>query len=474
MSQAYKVFVGGKWKDTSDKLEVINPYNDEVAGVVCKGGEAEYEEAIKMADEAFEETRKLPVYKRAEVLGRIVDGLKEGREELARTITLESGKSITDSRVEVSRAANTFTIAMEEAKRIPGEVIPLDLIAGSEGRVGVIRRFPIGTVLGISPFNFPLNLVAHKVAPAIACGNPIILKPASKTPMTALILGEIVDRAGLTKGGMSVIPSPGSLADRYVADDRIKMVTFTGSPAVGWPMKAKAGRKKVTLELGGNAGVIVHSDGDVEFAAKRCAVGAFSYAGQVCISVQRIYVQKDVYKKFLEGLTEAASSFKMGDPMDEATTIAPMIEGGAAERSEEWVEEAVKDGARVVVGGKRRGPFFEPTVLTDTKPAMKVCSHEVFAPLVVVEPYRDFEDAVNRVNDSTYGLQAGVFTADIKRAFYAFNEIEVGGVIINDIPTYRVDHMPYGGVKGSGFGREGVRYTMEEMTEMRLMALNIM
>jgi acyl-CoA reductase-like NAD-dependent aldehyde dehydrogenase len=471
MTQEYKLLAGGEWIWTSQKLEVVNPYNDEVVGIVSKGDRPEYEKAIASAEKAFEVMRKMPAYQRAEVLQRIVDGLKTRREDLARSITLEAGKPITDSRTEVSRTINTFSIAVEEAKRIPAEIIPLDLMAGSEERIGIIRRFPLGPVLGISPFNFPLNLVAHKVAPAIASGNTIIIKPASMTPMTALILGEIVDDAGLVKGGLSVIPSSGSAADKYISDERIKKITFTGSPAVGWSIKARAAKKRVTLELGGNAGVIVHSDGDVRFASKRCAVGAFSFAGQVCISVQRVFVHEDVLDAFLEGLKEEISCLKMGDPMDETTTLAPMIEKGEADRTEAWVEEAVRDGATVVVGGRRKGSFFEPTVLTNTKPVMKVCSNEVFAPLVVVEKYTNFKDAVNEVNDSMYGLQAGVFTSDIKRAFHAFNEIEVGGVIINDIPTYRVDHMPYGGVKESGFGREGVKYAIEEMTEMRLMAL---
>ncbi len=471
MIQKYKLYIGGEWIETSQKLEVINPYNDEVVGIVSKGGEPEYEIAIGCAERAFKETRKLPSYKRADILERIVSGLRERREDLAKAITVEAGKPIMDSRTEVSRAMNTFSIAAEEAKRIPGEVIPLDLLPGSEERIGIIRRFPVGPVLGISPFNFPLNLVAHKVAPAIASGNPIIIKPASKTPLSALILAEIVDKSGLVKGAMSVIPSSGAVADTYVADERIKKVTFTGSPAVGWPMKAKAAKKRVTLELGGNAGVIIHSDGDLDFAIKRCAAGAFAYAGQVCISIQRIFVHENIYKAFIEGLTQEVTSLKMGDPMDETTTMAPMIEKEEVERTEAWVEEAVKGGAELVVGGKRKGAFFEPTVLTNTKPAMKVCCNEAFAPLVVVEEYKDFETAVNGVNDSIYGLQAGIFTSDMKKAFYAFNEIEVGGVIVNDIPTYRVDHMPYGGVKGSGFGREGIKYAIEEMTEMRLMAL---
>lgn len=473
MIREYRFLIGGEWRTSEEKLPVKNPYNGEEVAIVNYACENDLEDAVTTSRKAFEVTRGLPAYKRAEVLQRVVEGLRVRREEIAKTITLEGGKPITDSRAEVSRAINTFQIALEEAKRIGGEVIPLDLVPGSENRLGVVRRFPIGPILGITPFNFPLNLVAHKVAPAIASGDPIILKPASKTPITALLLAEIVTDAGWPIGGFNVIPCSGSLAERLVEDDRFKMLTFTGSADVGWRLKAKAGMKRVVLELGGNAGVIIHCDADLDYAADRCTIGGFSYSGQICISIQRIFIHNSIYDTFLDKFLTKVKGLKMGDPMDESTNVGPMIEEGAAIRTEGWVKEAVKDGAKVLVGGKRRGTFFEPTVITDTKPGMKVCREEVFAPLVTVERYERFEDAIRAVNDSIYGLQAGVFTRDIKNILYAYNELEVGGVIANDIPTYRVDHMPYGGVKMSGFGREGVRYAIEEMTELKLLVLNL-
>lgn len=467
----YRIFVGGEWLEGEERLEVRNPYNGEVVGRVALGGGDHFEKALSGAMEAFEEMKGLPAYRRAEALGRIVEGLEERREEIARAITLESGKPIRDARVEVGRAINTFTIAMEETKRLGGEVIPLDLIPGSERRLGLVRRFPIGVILGITPFNFPLNLVAHKVAPALASGNVIIVKPSPKTPITALILAEIVEKSGLPRGALSVILCPVDVLERYLKDERIGMVTFTGSAEVGWALKERIGRKKITLELGGNAGVIVHSDGDIEYAAKRCAFGAFSYAGQICISVQRIYIQEEVFQPFKELLLEYTDGFRMGDPLDEDTTLAPMIDEKALEKTERWVREAVDKGATILKGGRRRDPFFEPTILTDTKPEMKVCCQEVFAPLAILEAYGELEEAVARVNDSPYGLQAGIFTRDVSNILYAYERIEVGGLVVNDIPTYRVDHMPYGGVKMSGLGREGVRYAIEEMTEPRLLIM---
>ena len=474
MTKEYKFLINGEWRRSSIKEAIKNPYNNETVVEVYFAEEADLEDAVKSSQRAFEITRKLPAYKRADILKNIVRGLEQRKEELAKTITLEAGKPITDSRGEVSRTINTFQIASEEAKRIEGEVIPLDLMQGSEGRLGIVRRFPIGPILGITPFNFPLNLVAHKVAPAIASGNTIILKPAPKTPITAILLGEIATEAGLPAGALNVIPCSNLLAEKLVTDDRIKKLSFTGSAAVGFKLKAKAGMKKITLELGGNAGVIIHSDADIDFAAKRCTIGGFSYAGQICISVQRIYVQKNIYGEFLDKFLANIKKLRMGDPMDESTNIGPMIEQGASQRTEEWLNEAIKDGAKILTGGKRNGNFFEPTVLTNTKPSMKVCGEEVFAPLVTVEQYDKFEESVVMVNNSLYGLQAGLFTRDIKNIFYAYNEIEVGGVIVNDIPTYRIDHMPYGGVKMSGFGREGIRYAINEMTELKLLAMNLL
>ncbi|HXI09805.1 MAG TPA: aldehyde dehydrogenase family protein, partial [Thermodesulfobacteriota bacterium] len=330
---------------------------------------------------------------------------------------------------------------------------------------------PVGVVLGISPFNFPLNLVAHKVAPAMASGNPIILKPAQKTPISALLLAEIVTEAGWPAGGVNVVVTTNEMAEKLFSDERVKKLTFTGSAKVGWMLKNRAGAKKVTLELGGNAGAVVHEDSDIEFAAKRCTVGAFAYAGQVCISVQRIYVHRPVFERFKGLFLENCSKLRVGDPLDESTDIGPMIEEAAAVRTEEWVKEAVAGGAKVLAGGTRNGAFFPPTVLTGTRPSMKVCGEEVFAPVVSLESYESYEEAIEMVNSGLYGLQAGVFTRDIGRIFYAFETLDVGGVVVNDVPTYRVDNMPYGGVKLSGFGREGVRYAIEEMTELKLLAL---
>ncbi len=471
MSRRHPMFLGGEWRESGAWMEVRSPYDDQVVGVVAQAGEREAAEAVDRAMSAFAATRDLPSHKRAEILNKIAEGLDRRKEEIARTIALEAGKPISEARVEAGRAAFTFRCAGEEAKRIGGEMIPLDLLQPSEGRWGITRRFPIGPILAISPFNFPLNLVADKVAPAIAAGNPIILKPASKTPITALLLAEVVKEAGLPDGGFSVLPCPGKVTEGILADDRIKMLTFTGSPPVGWGLKAKAVKKKVILELGGNAGVIVHEDAPFEFTVSRCVFGAFAFSGQVCISVQRIYAHEPIYQAFLDRFVPQVRNLKMGDPLEESTKIGPMIDLVAAEQTEQWVAEAVEKGAKVLCGGKRQGRFFEPTVLADVDPATKVSCREVFAPVVSVAPYRNFEDALSAVNDSVYGLQAGVFTRDLARAFRAFEGIEVGGVILNDVPTYRIDHMPYGGVKESGFGREGIRYTIEEMTEPRLLVI---
>jgi acyl-CoA reductase-like NAD-dependent aldehyde dehydrogenase len=473
MTKEYQIFLGGNWRPGKNRKEIINPYNQEVIGVVHQAGETEMEEAIRAAQKSFPELRRMPLYRRAEALQKITDGIKERREELARMICLEAGKPITDSRAEVGRAILNFQTAAEETKRLGGDVVPMDLAAGSESRFGIVRRFPIGPVLGISPFNFPLNLVGHKIAPAIASGNPIILKPAPLTPITALLLGELIAQAGLPAGAVSILPCANELAEKMVTDDRFKLLSFTGSAKVGWYLKGKSGKKKVLLELGGNAGVIIHEDADLELAARRCTAGGFSYAGQSCISVQRIYIQEGVVKSFLDRFLVQVKGLKTGDPMENSTNLGPMIDQAAAERTEQRVSEAVKQGAKVLTGGKRNSRFFEPTVLTDVTPSMKVCSEEAFAPLVVVIPYRNFDDAVSALNDSSYGLQAGVFTNDLKKAFQAYEELEVGGLMINEVPTYRIDPMPYGGVKDSGLGREGVRYAIEEMTELKLLGLNL-
>lgn len=473
MIPEHPFWIGGKWRKSAEKVEVINPYNNQPIGVTYSASAEDVEIALAAAAHAFQEMRRMPAFRRGEILHQISEGLKSRREEVARTMTLESGKPIADARGEVNRAVSTFQIASEEAKRIEGELLPLDLMPGSEGRVGITRRFPIGPIVGISPFNFPLNLVAHKIAPALAAGNTILLKPAPKTPLTALLLAEIIASVGVPDGAVSVFLCGNELAEKMVLDPRVKMLSFTGSAAVGWMLKEKANKKRVVLELGGNAGVIIHSDADLDYAAKRCAVGGFSYAGQVCISVQRIFVQEQIYSRFSSLFAEQVKGLQVGDPTDEKTAMGPMIDLKAAERAERWIQEAVSQGAKILTGGKRSGTLLEPTVLTETTPQMQVNCQEVFAPIVTMAPYRKLEEAIARINQSPYGLQAGLFVRDIKETFHAFEEIEVGGLIVNDVPTYRVDHMPYGGLKESGVGREGVRYAIEEMTDLKLMALNL-
>ena len=463
----------GKWTTEGRRVEIHSPFDQSVVGTVCFAGRAQVAEAIAAAVRAFEVTRKLPSYERQRVLRTVSHQIAERREEFARSIALEAGKPIQTARAEVDRAIFTFQVASEEATRIYGEYLPMDLQEFTAGRWALVRRFPLGPVAAITPFNFPLNLVAHKVAPAIAAGCTVVLKPASQTPLTALLLAEVIEQAGWPAGGLNVLPLRSQDAEEMVTDDRLKMLSFTGSPAVGWKLKSSAGKKRVTLELGGNAGVIVHSDADLEYAAARCAVGAFSYAGQSCIAVQRILVERGVYDAFLEKFLERVGKLRTGDPLDEATDIGPLISEQDAARAIEWVEEAVAGGARLLCGGQRRGSVVEPTVLTGTRPQMRVNCQEVFAPVKTVEAYDTFENALHEVNDSAFGLQAGVFTRDAKRIFQAYEELEVGGVLAGEVPTFRIDHMPYGGVKDSGMGREGLRYAIEEMTERKLLVMNL-
>jgi acyl-CoA reductase-like NAD-dependent aldehyde dehydrogenase len=471
-AKPHPIFLAGRWVESPDVLEIANPANrDEPAGSTFNATEAQYEEAVEAAVAAFEETRRLPAYERSRILREISSGIAARREELGRLIALEAGKPIRDALVEVDRATLTFRLGAEEAERMHGETIPLDLMPASKGRVGITRRFPIGPIAGISPFNFPLNLAAHKVAPAIASGNPIVLKPPSKDPLTMLTVAEIIDAAGVPAGSVSILPMTRELGDRMVADERFKLLSFTGSPSVGWRMKERAGKKKVVLELGGNAGAIVDASADLDWAAKRMVIGAYAYAGQVCISVQRVYIHEDVWDPFIERFRAGAENLVVGDPLDPRTDVGPMVDEDAAGRTQRWVDEAVAMGGRVVIGGKADGLFFPPTILTDVPMTAQVCSNEAFAPLVVAFPFRDFDDAVRQVNDSMFGLQTGVFTNDLRNAWQAFHELEVGGVIVNDIPTYRIDHMPYGGVKDSGLGREGLRWAIEDMTELRIMVM---
>ncbi|CAN5719156.1 aldehyde dehydrogenase family protein [soil metagenome] len=468
----HPIFLAGRWVDSPDVLEISNPARPtRPAGATYNATEAQYDEAVQAAIDAFEVTRRLPAFERGRMLREISAGIRARREELGRLIALESGKPIRDALVEVDRATLTFRLGAEEAERMTGELIPLDLMASSRDRIGVTRRFPIGPIAAISPFNFPLNLAAHKLAPALATGNTIVLKPPSKDPLTMLTVAEIVEQAGVPQGAVSILPMTRAQGDRMVEDDRFKLLTFTGSPSVGWRMKERAGKKRVVLELGGNAGVIIDQSADLEWAVKRTLVGAFSYAGQVCISVQRMFIHSSLYDDFLERLVDAARELVVGDPLDPETQLGPMVDEQAAQRTESWVREAEEMGGRVLLGGRADGAFFPPTVLVDTPAEAQVCSNEAFAPLVVAFPFDSFDEAIARVNDSFYGLQTGVFTNDLRHSWQAFNELEVGGVIVNDVPTYRIDHMPYGGVKDSGIGREGLRWAMDDMTELRIMVV---
>lgn len=471
-TKPHPIFLAGRWVESPDVLEISDPaHPGQPAGATYSATVEQYEEATAAAVAAFEVTRRLPAYERGAILRNVSAGIRARREELGRLIALEAGKPIRDALVEVDRAVLTFRLGAEEAERMVGETIPLDLMPSSRGRVGITRRFPIGPIAGISPFNFPLNLAAHKVVPAIASGNPIVLKPPSKDPLVMLAVAEIIEEAGAPPGSVSVLPMTRELGDRMVADPRYRLLTFTGSPSVGWRMKERAGKKKVVLELGGNAGCIVDASANLDWAVKRILVGAFAYAGQVCISVQRLFVHESVWDPFMAELTAGARALKVGDPLSPETQVGPMVDVVAAQRTQRWVDEAVASGARVLLGGRADGAYFPPTILTDAPKDAQVCANEAFAPLVVAFPFRDVGDAIREVNDSFYGLQAGVFTNDLDHAWAAFNELEVGGVIVNDIPTYRIDHMPYGGVKDSGLGREGLRWSIEDMTELRIMVL---
>jgi acyl-CoA reductase-like NAD-dependent aldehyde dehydrogenase len=467
-------FINNNWVETAEKLAVLSPWSGETVGEVSLAGAGEWETAIAAAQTAFVTLKGLSSLERQQMLEKLAAGVKSRQEELAQTIVAEGGKPIAYARGEMARGVLTLSLAAQEAARIGGEVMPLDLTAPSRGRWGITRRFPLGPVLGISPFNFPFNLVAHKVGPALAAGNPIIIKPPSATPLTALKLAEIYEQAGLLPGGLQVLPSPSQMTEKYVADDRLKAVSFTGSAAVGWRLKGLAGQKKVILELGGNAACIVDADADLAQAATRSAIGAFAHAGQVCISVQRLLVHQDIFAAFKEiFLQTVKDKVVVGDPSREATVVGPFIDAGAGAKVRQWVDEALANGARLVAGGPGEGNLMPPTVLENVTPDMKVWQDEIFGPVVVLAPFADFTQALEMANDSVYGLQAGVFTRNLAHAWQAFETLEVGGVIINDVPAFRVDNMPYGGVKASGFGREGLRYAIEELTEIRLLALHV-
>lgn len=468
----YDIYIGGEFVKTDTTLSVYNPYNSEEFAQTFIAGKDELELAIEKAKAVEEEMREMPSYKKYAILMDIADRIIAKKEHLATILAQEAGKPIKYALGEIDRAAQTFIIAAEESKRLPAEYLPIDWTAAGEGKEGIIKYFPVGLVAGIAPFNFPLNLAVHKIAPAIAAGNPIILKPARSTPLSVLEFAKIVDETELPKGALSILPMDRVAGNQLVTDGRIKMLSFTGSPEVGWMMKSNSGKKKIALELGGNSGVIISESADLELVVKKCVIGAFAYSGQVCIHTQRIYVKDELFEEFTKNFVEQTNQLKVGDPTDPTTDISSMIDEDNAKRVEEWVNEAVEGGAKILTGGRRTNTYFEPTVITNTKHEMKVCSEEVFGPVVTVEKYSSFKEAVEWVNDSEFGLQAGVFTDSIDEMNYAYNQLEVGGVIINDIPTFRVDHMPYGGVKNSGLGREGVKYAIHEMLEPKLMVKN--
>jgi glyceraldehyde-3-phosphate dehydrogenase (NADP+) len=469
---ARKLYVGGEWLATDKTFEVKNPYDGSTVEEVHLADAQTIDAAINYSVDGFRRMRALSSAERIQLLDKTVALLKERREDLAQSICLEGGKCINEARGEAERTVQTFTFARDEAGRIGGEYMPLDLNKASKGRFGITRRFPIGPILGISPFNFPLNLVSHKVAPALACGSAMVLKPATYTPITSLKLAEVIDEAGFPPGALNVVACPREQGQVLVEDDRFALLTFTGSPDAGWQMKADAGKKRVVLELGGDAACIVDSTADMEQALGRCIIGTFAHAGQICISIQRILLEKSIADEFTERFVAMAKDLKMGDPRDESTQLGPMITESAAERAEEWVQEAIDKGAELILGGERKGAMLPPTVLSGVRKDMRLGCDEAFAPIVCLFTWENFTEAIDIVNSSRYGLQAGIFSCDVGRITRAWEEIEVGGVIAGDIPTYRIDHMPYGGVKDSGFGREGLRWAIHDMTEERLLVMN--
>jgi acyl-CoA reductase-like NAD-dependent aldehyde dehydrogenase len=469
----FKLSIDGQAAPDAAPKEIRSPYDDRPIGAVDFGGPQTVEAAIEAARRAAPKMAGLSTHARVKILQGMAHVLDRRQEETAKIISDEAGKPIQYARAEAARCCDTFLEAAEQCKRLGGEYISIDAVPAGEGRYGVVRRFPLGAIAAISPFNFPLNLSAHKLAPAIAAGNSVVLKPASQTPMSACVLAEAAAEAGLPGGALTVVPASREAANQLTVDERLALLTFTGSAEVGWAMKGRAGKKKVVLELGGNAAALVGPDADLETTVPRLVIGAFAYAGQVCISVQRIFVHEPLAAAFIERFVETTRTLaKVGDPEDPHVVVGPMIDRSNSARVIAWIDEARAAGAQVLCGGEARGRCVTPAVITGADPALKIVAEEAFGPLVVIEPVADWDEAIARTNDSRFGLQCGVFTNDLKAAWRCFEQIEVGGVIHNDFPTFRVDHMPYGGVKDSGFGREGPRYAIEEMTEPRLLVLN--
>jgi acyl-CoA reductase-like NAD-dependent aldehyde dehydrogenase len=472
-SQTGFLLCGKEWTD-GEALEVRSPWDQGLVGRATIATRNDARQAVKHATASMRRTRALPRWKRREILEDVAAALIEQKERFAQLILAEAGKPVRMARVEVDRAVLTFKTAAEEAARLGGESLPLDLTEGNEGRWGLVQRFPVGPLLAITPFNFPINLVAHKVAPAMAAGCPILLKPAPQATFTALALGEVILKAGWPEEALAVMPlSNADTAWLAEKEDRIKLVSFTGSAKVGWELKAHSGRKRVLLELGGNAAMIVHGDWhDLDTAAERTAQAAFGFAGQSCVGLQRVFVERSVFQTYLWKVVDQAAKLVVGDPSNDATDVGPMVRPSEMERVEAWVKEALDGGAKLVAGGERIGSVLAPTILTGTKPGMKVRDEEAFGPVVAIEPYEDFEQALADVNRSKYGLQAGLLTRDANRILTAYRELEVGALIVGDTPSWRLDPMPFGGVKDSGLGREGIRFAIEEMTEPRMLVMS--
>ncbi|MDQ0185788.1 aldehyde dehydrogenase family protein [Cytobacillus sp. FSL R5-0569] len=468
-----QLYINGEWRDSANYAELLSPYTNKVIAEIPQASKEEVEETIEMAHQKRTAMARLTAYERAEILEELVLLFKENRQKAAEIISLESAKPLKFSLGEIDRTIETYKFAAEEAKRLTGEMIPMDAAKNGANRFGYTIEEPIGVIGAITPFNFPQNLVAHKVGPAIASGNPIVLKPASQTPLSALFLAELLDQTSLPKGAFNVVTGSGRIVgDALVENPLVKMITFTGSPAVGIGIRNKAGLKKVALELGSNAGLIIDRNVDLEEIVAKCVTGAFSNQGQVCISLQRTYVLEEIFPAFVEKFAEATQALTIGDPMHATTDLSAMIHPAEQERALSWVDEAVSLGAEIITGGKIENGVFLPTILTNVDATAKVSCQEVFAPIVIVNRISSIEDGIIAINDSDYGLQAGIFTNDIQTAFHASKALEVGGVMINDIPTYRVDQMPYGGVKESGTGKEGLKYAIHEMTETKLIVWN--
>lgn len=468
-----QLLINGSWMDAKEYSPLRSPYSGEVLAEIPMATEEETDQAIEAAQKATKIMAKMPAHQRAKVLETLAQLLEKRAEEAAQIISMESAKPITTAKAEVDRTIETYKFAAEEAKRIHGETLSMDAARGGENRLAYTVREPIGVIGAITPFNFPMNLVAHKVGPAIAAGNTIVLKPASQTPLSSLFLAELLQEAGLPNGALNVVTGGGRVVgDKLVTDSRVNMITFTGSPAVGIGIRNKAGLKRVTLELGSNAAVIIDKGVDIDKIISRCVMGAFSNQGQVCISLQRIYAHEEVYDRFVEKFIEATKLLKVGDPLNSETDVSALISENDVERTLNWIEEAKQAGAKIASGGNREGNILHPTVILNADPHLKVSCQEVFAPIVLINKIQTVEEAINLVNDSKYGLQTGIYTDNVHTALDAAENLQVGGVMINDVPTFRVDNMPYGGVKESGTGREGLKYAVEEMTEMKLIVWN--